>query len=141
MRIIGENEVDILLDADGQPVVDENGDFALTSGDECWLQDIKNEALTQEGEILYEDERGNDSYGWGLLDFLLEQGDGFLKLEIQQRIRAKLTKRDYIDTASIHTDILLVGRLCHISVSFKRVGQDQEYTVDIETNGVEVVVK
>lgn len=140
MQIIGENEVDILLDADGQPVADDNGDFALTSGD-AWLQDIKNEALTQAGELIYEDERGNDSYGWGLLDFMQAPGDDFLTLEIRQRIRAKLSKRDYIDAASIHTDISFDGRLCHIGVSFQRVGKEREYTIDIETDGVEVVVK
>lgn len=140
MQIIGENEVDILLDADGQPVADADGDFALTSGD-AWLQDIKHEALTQEGELLYEDERGNDSYGWGLLDFMQAPGDDFLTLEIRQRIRAKLSKRDYIDAASIHTDMSFDGRLCHIGVSFQRVSRDQKYTIDIETDGVEVVVK
>lgn len=140
MQIIGENEVDILLDENGQPVPD-NGDVALVSGDECWLQDIKNEALTQEGELFYEDEAGNDSYGWGLLDFLQTEGDEFLLLEIQQRIRAKMAKRDYIDAASIHTEISFDGRLCHISVCFKRIDKSQEYNIDIESNGVEVVVK
>lgn len=32
MQIIGENEVDILIDANGQPVADGNGDMALVSG-------------------------------------------------------------------------------------------------------------
>ncbi len=141
MQIIGENEVDILLDKDGQPVASGDGDLALVSGDECWLQDIKNEALTQAGELFYEDEDGNDSYGWGLLDFLQAQGDEFLQREIQQRIRAKMGKRDYIDAASIHTEISFDGRLCHINVSFKRVDNDQEYNIGIETDGVEVVVE
>lgn len=141
MQIIGENEVDILLDEDGQPVSDRNGDLALVSGDECWLQDIKNEALTQAGELFYEDEDGNDSYGWGLLDFLQAEGDDFLLREIQQRIRAKLVKRDYIDATSIHTKISFDGRLYHISVSFKRVDKDEEYSIGIKTDGVEVVVE
>lgn len=141
MQIMEEKEVDILLDEDGQPVPDGNRDLALVSGDECWFQDIKNEMLTQEGELFYEDEEGNDSYGWGLLDFLQAEGDEFLRLEIQQRIRAKLVKRDYIDATSIHTEISFDGRLCHINVSFKRVDKNQEYSIGIETDGVEVVVK
>lgn len=44
MQITGANDVDIMLDEDGQPVSDGNGDTALVSDDECWLQDIKNEA-------------------------------------------------------------------------------------------------
>ena len=141
MQIIDENEVDILLDEGGQPVLDGNGDFVLVSGDECWLQDIKNEALTQAGELFYEDEDGNDSYGWGLLDFLQAEGDEFLLREIQQRIRAKLVKRDYIDAASIHAEISFDGRLCRINISFQRVDSDQEYHIGIETDGVEVVVE
>lgn len=49
MQITGENDVDIMLDEDGQPVSDGNGDAALVSDEDCWLQDIKNEALTEEG--------------------------------------------------------------------------------------------
>ena len=51
MQITGANDVDIMLDEDGQPVSDGNGDTALVSDDECWLQDIKNEAMTEEGEL------------------------------------------------------------------------------------------
>ncbi len=141
MQIIGENEVDILLNGNGQPALDGTGEAALVSGDECWLQDIKNEALTQEGELFYEDEEGNDSYGWGLLDFFQAEGDDFLIQEIQQRIRAKMVKRDYIDAASIHTEVAFDGHLCHISVIFKRIDKDQEYNVGIETDGVEVIVE
>ena len=53
MQITGANDVDIMLDEDGQPVSDGNGDTALVSDDECWLQDIKNEAMTEEGELFY----------------------------------------------------------------------------------------
>lgn len=59
MQITGANDVDIMLDEDGQPVSDGNGDTALVSDDECWLQDIKNEAMTEEGELFYEDEEGD----------------------------------------------------------------------------------
>lgn len=67
MQITGENDVDIMLDEDGQPVSDGNGDAALVSNDDCWLQDIKNEALTEEGELFYEDEEGDESYGCCML--------------------------------------------------------------------------
>lgn len=52
-----------------------------------------------------------------------------------------MVKRDYIDAASIHTEISFDGRLCYINVSFKRVDKDQEYSIGIETDGVEVVVE
>ena len=75
MQITGANDVDIMLDEDGQPVSDGNGDTALVSDDECWLQDIKNEAMTEEGELFYEDEEGDASYGWSLLDFMQGEYD------------------------------------------------------------------
>ena len=72
MQITGANDVDIMLDEDGQPVSDGNGDTALVSDDECWLQDIKNEAMTEEGELFYEDEEGDASYGWSCLTLCRE---------------------------------------------------------------------
>lgn len=86
MQITGANDVDIMLDEDGQPVSDGNGDTALVSDDECWLQDIKNEAMTEEGELFYEDEEGDASYGWSLLDFMQGEYDDFTQMEIQQRM-------------------------------------------------------
>ena len=80
MQITGANDVDIMLDEDGQPVSDGNGDTALVSDDECWLQDIKNEAMTEEGELFYEDEEGDASYGWSLLDFM--QGEKYSSVSV-----------------------------------------------------------
>lgn len=141
MRITGENDVDIMLDADGQPVSDGNGDAALVSDDACWLQDIKNEALTEEGEIFYEDEEGDESYGWSLLDFMQGEYDDFLRMEIQQRIRTKLSKRDYIDAKSIQTTVEFDGHVYHIRVSFRRNDSNREYNIDIESDDVEVIVE
>lgn len=111
MQITGANDVDIMLDEDGQPVSDGNGDTALVSDDECWLQDIKNEAMTEEGELFYEDEEGDASYGWSLLDFMQGEYDDFTQMEIQQRIRSKMSKRDYIDAGSIQTTVNFDGHI------------------------------
>lgn len=73
MQITGANDVDIMLDEDGQPVSDGNGDTALVSDDECWLQDIKNEAMTEEGELFYEDEEGDTSMSSSSMSFLTVQ--------------------------------------------------------------------
>ena len=72
MQITGANDVDIMLDEDGQPVSDGNGDTALVSDDECWLQDIKNEAMTEEGELFYEDEEGMQAMGGACLTLCRE---------------------------------------------------------------------
>lgn len=105
-----------MLDEDGQPVSDGNGDTALVSDDECWLQDIKNEAMTEEGELFYEDEEGDASYGWSLLDFMQGEYDDFTQMEIQQRIRSKMSKRDYIDAGSIQTTVNFDGHIYHIRI-------------------------
>ena len=141
MQMIGENDIDILLDEMGQPVSDRDGDAALVSDDACWLQDLKNEALTEEGELFYEGESGNGRYGWGLLDFLQGEADDFFLLEIQQRIRSKMTKRSYIDAASIKISIDHDGHQCHIQITFRRNDSSTEYNIDIKSDGVEVIVE
>lgn len=141
MQITGENDVDIMLDTDGQPVPDGNGDADLVSDDACWLQDIKNEALTEEGELFYEDGEGDKGYGWSLLDFMKGEYDGFTQMEIQQRIRTKLSKRDYIDARSIQTTVEFDGHVYHIKVSFRRNDSNREYNMDIGSDGVEVIVE
>ena len=137
MQITGENDVDIMLDEDGQPVSDGNGDAALVSDEDCWLQDIKNEALTEEGELFYEDEEGDESYGWSLLDFMQGEYDDFMQMEIQQRIRSKLSKREYIDAGSIQTVVKFDGHVYRIRVSFRRNDSNRSYNIVIGSDGVD----
>lgn len=141
MQMIGVNDTDVLLDEMGQPVSAGDGEAVLVADDSCWLQDLKNEALTEEGELFYENESGNDRYGWGLLDFLQGEADEFFLLEIQQRIRSKMTKRSYIDAASIKISIDYNGHQCHIRITFKRNDSSTEYNMDIQSDGVEVIVE
>ena len=119
MQITGANDVDIMLDEDGQPVSDGNGDTALVS----------------------EDEEGDASYGWSLLDFMQGEYDDFTQMEIQQRIRSKMSKRDYIDAGSIQTTVNFDGHIYHIRIAFRRTDSNSEYNIDIESNGVEVIVE
>lgn len=141
MQMVTEEDVDLKLDADGQPVAGMNGEMELVVDDACWLQDLKNEALTEEGELFYEDEEGNGSYGFGLLEFTQEEYDEFTKLEIQQRIISKMSKRSYIDASSINTDVMFDGHIYRIHITFKRVDDSTVYNLDIESNGVEVIVE
>ena len=39
MTIVGENNTDIMLDPNGQPVSDSSGDFKIVSGDACGYPD------------------------------------------------------------------------------------------------------
>lgn len=140
MIITGEYDVDLMLDTDGQPVTNA-GIVGLVKNDDCWIQDLKNEAMTEEGELFYEDEKGNGSYGWSLLDFSQAEYDEFIEIEIQQRIRSKMSKRDYIDAGSIQISVEFDGHILYIIVSFKKKNEHKEYSLNIESNGVEVVVR
>lgn len=139
MQITGANDVDIMLDEDGQPVSDGNGDTALVSDDECWLQDIKNEAMTEEGELFYEDEEGDASYGWSLLDFMQGEYDDFTQMEIQQRIRSKMSKRDYIDAGSIQTTVNFDGHIYHIRIAFRRTDSNS-ISIHAPTRGATAIL-
>lgn len=150
MQMIDTDDEDIMLDAHGQPAADMDTDVAVATEDYCWKQDLINEALMEEGELFYEDEDEDDAYGFGLLDFLQEERDeeddeeSFLITEIRQRISAKLSKRKYIDSSSIQTEVSFTEDGIKISTSFRRVDDETLYTMDVNVENageVEVVVE
>ena len=141
MQMVGENDVDIALGADGQLLVDSNGDAALVAEDECWLQDLKNEILTEEAELFYEDSDGDNRYGFGLLDLMQAEQDEFAEMELVQRIEDKLAKREYIDATSINTEVVFTDGKCYIRVTFTKVDESMEHHIDIESDGAEVILE
>lgn len=138
MTIVGENNTDIRLDADGQPVPDKNGDFATVSGDECWEQDLRLEAATGEGELFYEDGDGDESYGFGMTDFVHAENDEFTQTEIMQRVRGKLAKRTYLDMAKTRQEITYSGGIYYARVSVSKNDSNDEYNMELSTEEVEV---
>ena len=76
-----------------------------------------------------------------MLDFGQEEFDEFTKLEIQQRIRSKMSKRSYIDAASINIDVSFEGHSYKARVTFKRNDSSTVYGISIESDGVEVIVE
>ena len=75
------------------------------------------------------------------ISILQGEYDDFTQMEIQQRIRSKMSKREYIDAGSIQTTVNFDGHLYHIRVAFRRTDSNSEYNIDIESNGVEVIVE
>lgn len=138
MTIVGEDNTDIKLDANGQPVPDKNGDFATVSGDECWEQDLGLEAHTEEGELFYEDEDGDEAYGFGLLDFVHAENDEFTQTEIMQRVRGKLAKRTYLDLAKTTQEVTFRDGIYYDSVSISKNHSNDEYNMELSTEEVEV---
>lgn len=139
MQLINLESVDIKLDEEGQPVIGSDGDFELISDEKCFRQDLKNEILTEQAELFYEDEDEDDSYGFGLLEFKNETYSEFLALEIGRRIKEKLKKREEIDPASISTELIQDGDKIKITIHFKLKETDEEYDAEISENRVEVV--
>ena len=122
MTIVGENNTDIMLDPNGQPVADSSGDFKIVSGDACWEQDLRLEALTEPGELFYEDEN-----------------DEFTQKEIEQRVKNKLSKRTYLDQRKTRQKISFENGVFRDYVSVSKQDAVDEYNVELTTEEVEVV--
>lgn len=140
MNIVGEKNTDIKLDENGQPVPDANGDFQIVSGDECWEQDLKLEAQTEEGELFYEDEDGDEAYGFGMLDFIHaeDDNDGLTRMEIQQRVRGKLAKRDYLDQGKTVQNLTFDNGVVNDKVTVAKQDSNDEYNIELSADEVEV---
>lgn len=92
----GLNDTDIRLNSEWQLTQATDGDAPLCSGLECLYQNIVLEALTQPGDVFYDAE-----FGWGLYDFIQSEDTELTRLEITQRVRLKLQKREVILPESI----------------------------------------
>lgn len=132
----GLSDTDIRLDSNWQVTAAANGDALLVSGLECFLQDIRIEALTQEGEVFYD-----ETWGWSLLDFIQSQDDELLRLEIEQRVKTKMMRRAEIDPETIQTVVDFQEDVITIHSSFSFVGSDQTAQLDIELDRVKVEVR
>lgn len=131
----GLNDVDIKLDMDWQLAPAANGDALLTSGIECVLQDIQCEALSQEGELFYDEE-----WGWSLLDFVQAQDEELTRVEMRQRIETKLSRRPEIDVESIEVSINFQSDKLLISVAFKFADSPEKYELNFTLDRVKVEV-
>lgn len=138
MTMTGEDNTDIKIDQYGQPVVDENGDFATVSDDDCWKQDLWMESHTGEGELFYEDVDGDEAYGFGMTDFINAEDSDLTRTEISQRISGKLEKREYLDQGKTKQTVTHMDDTyaCHVSV-YKQDSND-EYNLDLTAEKVEV---
>ncbi|MEF2968365.1 DUF2634 domain-containing protein [Paenibacillus sp. M1] len=134
----GLNDTDLLLNDDWQIAQATGGDALLVSGLDCFFQDIRLEAQTQEGELFYD-----ETWGWSLLDFIQQQDDELTRLEITQRVRLKLARREEIDSETIEATAQFNGDTVSVYVSFRFKGDDKEYQLEIELDRVkvEVIVK
>ncbi|BFH15170.1 hypothetical protein J6TS7_50100 [Paenibacillus dendritiformis] len=133
--MVGLLDTDIRLDRNWQLVAAANGDTLLVSGLDCVFQDIRLEAMTQEGELFYD-----ESWGWSLLDFVQSQDDELTRIEIEQRVKTKLEQRPEIDAETIETFMDFQGDTITVHVSFSFQNTDRLYQLDIDIDRVKVEV-
>lgn len=96
----GLHDTDIRLSDEWQLTQAADGDAPLCYDLECLYQNIILEALTQPGDLFYD-----LSFGWGLYDFIQSEDDDLTRLEIAQRARVGLQRREVILPESIQIDV------------------------------------
>ena len=131
------HDTDIKLDNNWQLTAAANGDAPLLSNADCLIQDIRLEALSQEGELFYD-----EAWGWSLLDFIQTQDEELTRVEIEQRIRTKLSRREEINHETIKTELSFEDDKITAKVTFKLINDSRQYNLDVVLDRVraEVVI-
>lgn len=128
------NETDLMMNLSGQPVSLASGAESIAEGIDSFLQDVRNEAITAEGECFFDLQ-----YGWSLLDFMHRDFNELEELKIKNRIREKLKSRDEINPRSIQISINQgQDDDIRIHLEFKVKNRDVAYQMDLRIDGTEV---
>lgn len=130
----GLHDTDVKLSEAWQLTQAANGDAPICSDLDCFVQDIRLEAITQPGELFYDSD-----WGWGLLEFLQSEDEELTRLEITERVKEKLGRREEITPGSIDIQIRLLDDLLILDVTFEVQGTKQSITVGLDRVNVEVV--
>lgn len=132
----GLHDTDIRLDGAWQLTRAADGDAPLCSNLDCLYQNIILEALTQPGDLFYDLE-----WGWGLYEFIQSEPDELTRLEIIQRVKSKLRRREVILPDSIAVTLGMDGDSLLLQAAFQFVGEDgaRQLNLAIDPVGVEVV--
>lgn len=132
----GLRDTDVRLSSEWQLSQAANGDAPLCSGLECLYQNIILEALTQKGNLFYDSD-----FGWSLYDFVQSEDDELTRLEITQRARLGLQKREVIlpESIEINVDYADDAFRLYCSFRFAEEGEARQLTVVIGAVNVEVV--
>lgn len=132
----GLHDTDIRLSDEWQLTQAADGDAPLCSGLECLYQNIALEALTQPGDLFYD-----PSFGWGLYDFIQSEDDELTRLEIAQRARAGLQKREVILPGSIQIEIGFEDDAFVLRCFFQFDGEEETRALTVIISAVSVEVK
>lgn len=131
----GINDTDVRLSDEWQLTQAADGDAPLCSGLECLYQNIVLEALTQPGDLFYD-----ESFGWGLYDFVQSEDDELTRLEIAQRARLGLQKREVVLPESVAVEVDFFDDVFRLNASFRLAGEDEARELNVVIGAVSVEV-
>ena len=132
----GLHDTDIRLSDEWQLTQAADGDAPLCYDLECLYQNIILEALTQPGDLFYD-----LSFGWGLYDFIQSEDDELTRLEIAQRARVCLQKREVILPESIQIDVDFEDDAFVLRCYFTFDEEEEGRTLTVIISAVDVEVK
>lgn len=131
----GLNDTDIRLSDEWALTQATDGDAPLCSDLKCLYQNIVLEALTQPGDLFYD-----LSFGWGLYDFIQSEDDELTRLEITQRARAGLQKREVILPETIEVNVSFSDDTFLLYCSFQFAGETAPRQLNVIISAVDVEV-
>lgn len=131
----GLSETDIRLSDDWTLTQATNGDAPTLSDYDCLLQAIKLEALTQEGELFYD-----ESWGWSLLNYIHSDDSDLIRLEIENRVKEKLSNYEVIDVDTIQVAAVFDEDSFTVQALFSLIGSDEVNSVNVVVSRVNVEV-
>lgn len=91
--------------------------------------------LTQPGDLFYDGE-----FGWGLYDFIQSEDTELTRLEITQRVRSKLRKREVIlpETIQIQAGFQDGAFQIYCAFRFAEEAEDRRLNIIVDPISVEV---
>ena len=128
--LAGLYDTDIMFDLNYGVIIDSKGDLATVTELECFIQDVRMEAITTEGDVFYDKEYANI--------------DEMLELELEQRIQMKLERRKEVDVESLRIHLTSkqatdIDRI-YIKIFFRTINNDPvQIEIALDRLKVEVV--
>lgn len=134
----GLSDTDIRLSDTWQLTQAADGDAPFCSRLDCLYQNIALEAVTQPGDVFYDLE-----FGWGMYDFIQSEDSDLTRLEITERVKNKLRKREVIIPESIQVtiDFQEDKYLLYCSFTFDEEDEPRSLNVIIGAVTVEVMAE
>ena len=132
----GLHDTDIRLSDHWQLTQAADGDAPLCSELDCLYQNIVLEALTQPGDLFYDAE-----WGWGLYEFFQSEFDELTQLEITQRVRSKLGRREVIlpESIAVTLDLQNDNLIVRTFFQFAEENEPRQLNIVVDSVSVEVI--